>query len=59
MWGGHFLIFLALVAAVVFIMMLPFEIFTHTHTHTHTQTNAYDDGERFILNHCASEISAA
>jgi len=34
LWGGHFLIFLALVAAVVFIMMLPFEIFTHTHTHT-------------------------
>lgn len=55
MWGGHFLIFLALVAAVVFIMMLPFEMFTHTHT----QTNASDDGERFILNHCASEISPA
>lgn len=28
MWGGHFLIFLVLIAAVVFIMMRPFYILT-------------------------------
>lgn len=42
LWGGHFQVFLALIAAVIFILMLPFYI-------SHKKANVPNDEERQIL----------
>lgn len=54
LWGGHFLFFSASVAAVVFIMMLPFYIFTQK-----SKCFWWWIETDFILNHSVSEMSQA